>query len=58
MSEQETGLSETAVVSGGRNFEDPAYREAVIDLLSVIAYGELSGAFATTQDASRAPAFK
>lgn len=38
-----------------RDLEDPAYRAAVVDLLSVIAYGQLSGAFATVHDATRAP---
>lgn len=38
-----------------RDLEEPAYRAGVVDLLSVIAYGELSGAFATVHDASRAP---
>lgn len=42
-------------VAGARSLDDPGYRAGVVDLLSVIAYGELSGAFATVADASRAP---
>ncbi|AIF40328.1 hypothetical protein HX89_04475 [Dermacoccus nishinomiyaensis] len=41
--------------SPSRTIEDETYRAGVIDLLSVIAYGELSGAFATVADAARAP---
>lgn len=55
MSEREIGAAQATAIAEQRNFQDPTYRDAVIDLLSVIAYGELSGAFATTQDASRAP---
>lgn len=40
---------------GGRGLDDPAYREGVVDILSIIAYGSLQGAFATVHDASRAP---
>lgn len=38
-----------------RSIDDPQYRAGVVDVLSVIAYGELSGAFATVHDATRAP---
>jgi hypothetical protein len=36
-------------------FEDPAYREAVIDLLGVIAYGEISAFERLAEDAKLAP---
>lgn len=52
MSDSVTPAPATAVL---RTLDDPDYRAGVVDLLSVIAYGELSGAFATVDDASRAP---
>jgi hypothetical protein len=36
-------------------FEDPAYREAVVDLLGVIAYGEISAFERLAEDAKLAP---
>jgi len=36
-------------------FEDPAYREAVVDLLAVIAYGEISAFERLAEDAKLAP---
>mgnify|MGYP000977459898 FL=1 len=36
-------------------FEDPQYREAVIDLLGVIAYGEISAFERLAEDAKLAP---
>jgi hypothetical protein len=45
--------------SSGRDlpvaFEDPAYREAVVDLLGVIAYGEISAFERLAEDAKLAP---
>ena len=36
-------------------FDDPAYREAVVDLLGVIAYGEISAFERLAEDAKLAP---
>lgn len=55
MSEPATPDVTSARTAPVRTVEDPSYRAGVIDLLSVIAYGELSGAFATVADAARAP---
>ena len=41
--------------SGSPAFADPAYREAVVDLLGVIAYGELSAFERLADDAKLAP---
>ena len=38
------------------DFQDPAYREAVVDLLGAIAYGEISAFERLAEDAKMAPA--
>lgn len=40
------------------DFDDPVYREAVIDLLSVIAYGEISAFERLSEDAKMAPSLE
>ena len=37
------------------DFQDPAYREAVIDLLGVVSYGEISAFERLAEDAKMAP---
>ena len=39
-------------------FEDPQYREAIVDLLGVIAYGEISAFERLAEDAKLAPALE
>ncbi|HEX3929116.1 MAG TPA: ferritin-like fold-containing protein [Nocardioides sp.] len=56
MSESEpVPVTEGAVAADGVVFEDPEYRLAVVDLLGVIAYGELSAFERLVDDAKLAP---
>ncbi len=48
-------MSESAGESLPVAFDDPTYREAVIDLLGVIAYGEISAFERLAEDAKLAP---
>jgi hypothetical protein len=50
-----TGPSSPAPPPLPKAFEDPAYAEAVVDLLGVIAYGEISAFERLAQDARIAP---
>lgn len=52
MSESPAGTGEPALSVA---FEDPVYREAVVDLLAVIAYGEISAFERLVEDARLAP---
>jgi hypothetical protein len=51
---------EPAVVTGQTSpqYDDPAYRTAVVDLLGVLAYSELSAFERLTEDASSAPSLE
>jgi len=48
-------MSESAASSMPVAFDDPTYREAVIDLLGAIAYGEISAFERLAEDAKLAP---
>ena len=48
-------MAESAAGSLPVAFEDPSYREAVVDLLGVIAYGEISAFERLAEDAKLAP---
>lgn len=48
-------MTESPSTPGPVAFEDPAYRAAVVDLLGVIAYGEMSAFERLAEDAAMAP---
>jgi len=48
-------MTESPSPPGPVAFEDPAYRAAVVDLLGVIAYGEMSAFERLAEDAAMAP---
>ncbi len=48
-------MTESPSSPGPVAFEDPAYRAAVVDLLGVIAYGEMSAFERLAEDAAMAP---
>lgn len=48
-------MTESSGGGAGVAFEDPSYRAAVVDLLGVIAYGELSAFERLAEDAKLAP---
>ncbi len=48
-------MSESAARSMPAAFDDPTYREAVVDLLGAIAYGEISAFERLAEDAKLAP---
>lgn len=49
------GLPATTSAAPSLAFEDPAYRRAIVDLLGVIAYGELSAFERLAEDSKLAP---
>ncbi|MBI4944244.1 MAG: hydroxylase [Actinobacteria bacterium] len=55
MSEQPVGASMTPEPAPGAAPQDPAYAEAVVDLLGVLAYGELTAFSRLAADADLAP---
>ncbi|GAB3785007.1 ferritin-like fold-containing protein [Nocardioides ungokensis] len=53
-----TGVAPGADIDGPLAFQDPAYREAVVDLLGAIAYGEISAFERLSEDGRLAPSLE
>ena len=51
-------MTESAVDGGSSALEDPIYRDAVVDLLAAIAYGEISAFERLAEDAKLAPSLE
>ena len=55
---QESGHGAGRMSGDPADFQDPAYREAVVDLLGAISYGEISAFERLAEDAKMAPTIR